>query len=147
MAFTFILVAIVFYIYDILVQHRNEKIVVTAARSNAIVSSMFPDTIRDRLLQQNIASSKRRHLTSYLLKGEDDDDEANCLSSKPLADLFLETTILFADIGGFTAWSSIRDPTQVFSLLETLYKAFDAIAIRRRVFKVETVGDCYVVRR
>ena len=45
---------------------------------------------------------------------------------------------------GFTAWSSVREPSQVFTLLETVYKAFDTIAKRRRVFKVETVGDCYV---
>jgi class 3 adenylate cyclase len=32
----------------------------------------------------------------------------------------------------------------VFTLLETLYRAFDEIATRRRVFKVETIGDCYV---
>jgi class 3 adenylate cyclase len=32
----------------------------------------------------------------------------------------------------------------VFELLETLYGAFDAIAKKRRIFKVETVGDCYV---
>jgi class 3 adenylate cyclase len=29
-------------------------------------------------------------------------------------------------------------------LLETLYRAFDEIAKNLRVFKVETVGDCYV---
>jgi len=40
--------------------------------------------------------------------------------------------------------SSVREPTQVFQLLETLYNAFDEIAGRRRVFKVETIGDCYV---
>jgi class 3 adenylate cyclase len=51
---------------------------------------------------------------------------------------------LFGDIVGFTAWSSVREPTQVFTLLETVYHAFDDIARRRRVFKVETVGDCYV---
>jgi class 3 adenylate cyclase len=28
--------------------------------------------------------------------------------------------------------------------LETLYGDFDKIARRRRVFKVETIGDCYV---
>ena len=131
-----------FFIYDVLVQRRNEKIVVTAARSNAIVSSIFPDAIRDRLLEQNVATSKQGHLKSYLLNGGSDD--AGNQSSKPLADLFLETTVLFADISGFTAWSSVRDPTQVFILLETLYKAFDAIANRRRVYKVETVGDSYV---
>ena len=136
------LVAAVFFIYDLLVQQRNEKIVNTAARSNAIVSSIFPDAFRDRLLQRNEMSSKHGHLKSYLLNGGGDDGSNS--SSKPLADLFLETTILFADISGFTAWSSVRDPTQVFSLLEAVYKAFDAIASRRRVFKVETVGDCYV---
>jgi class 3 adenylate cyclase len=43
---------------------------------------------------------------------------------------------------GFTAWSSAREPSQVFELLETIYGHFDAIAMHRRVFKVETVGDC-----
>lgn len=38
----------------------------------------------------------------------------------------------------------MREPSQVFTLLETIYHAFDVIAKRRRVFKVETVGDCYV---
>ena len=32
----------------------------------------------------------------------------------------------------------------MFKLLETLFGAFDKIAHRRKVFKVETVGDCYV---
>jgi class 3 adenylate cyclase len=53
-------------------------------------------------------------------------------------------TQLHRDIVGFTAWSSVREPCQVFTLLETVYHAFDEIAKRRRVFKVETVGDCYV---
>jgi class 3 adenylate cyclase len=51
---------------------------------------------------------------------------------------------MFADIVGFTAWSSTREPSQVFQLLEAVYHVFDDIAHRRRVFKVETVGDCYV---
>lgn len=44
----------------------------------------------------------------------------------------------FLILPGFTAWSSVREPSQVFTLLETLYRAFDQIAKRRRVFKVET---------
>lgn len=51
---------------------------------------------------------------------------------------------MFADIAGFTAWSSEREPSQVFKLLETLYHEFDTIATRLDVFKVETIGDCYV---
>ena len=49
---------------------------------------------------------------------------------------------MFGDIAGFTAWSSVREPSQVFILLESVYSAFDILAKRRRVFKVETVGDC-----
>lgn len=48
--------------------------------------------------------------------------------------------VMFADLAGFTAWSSTREPTQVFLLLQTLYQNFDLIAKRRRVFKVETIG-------
>ena len=48
------------------------------------------------------------------------------------------------NVAGFTAWSSQREPHQVFKLLETLYAEFDALANQRGVFKVETVGDCYV---
>jgi len=35
---------------------------------------------------------------------------------------------------GFTAWSSTRDPAQVFVLLETLYGEFDAIARRSKFY-------------
>jgi class 3 adenylate cyclase len=44
---------------------------------------------------------------------------------------------MFADLVGFTAWSSVREPSQVFILLETVYHAFDQIAKRRGVFKVK----------
>ena len=50
-AFTFVLVAVVFFIYDFLVTRHNDKLVVNAARSNALLTSMFPDNIRDRLME------------------------------------------------------------------------------------------------
>jgi class 3 adenylate cyclase len=48
------------------------------------------------------------------------------------------------DLVGFTKWSSGREPNDVFFLLETIYSSFDSIAARRCVFKIETIGDCYV---
>lgn len=45
---------------------------------------------------------------------------------------------------GFTQWSADRPPVDVFLLLETLYGAFDVIAMKCGVFKIETIGDCYV---
>jgi class 3 adenylate cyclase len=149
-ALTFVLVAAVFFIYDVFVQNRNEKLITSAAKSNAIVTSLFPDNIRKRLMGQPDANTKKTpyHLKSFLLDGDDSkggngNDGANKVS-RPLADLFLETTVMFADICGFTAWSSAREPSLVFVLLESVYGAFDQIVKRRRVFKVETVGDCYV---
>jgi hypothetical protein len=67
----------------------------------------------------------------------------DCASDLMFVSLLLGHQI-FADIAGFTAWSSEREPYQVFKLLETIYSAFDSIAKHLGVFKVETIGDCYV---
>ena len=73
-----------------------------------------------------------------------EDDKPENEADSPIADLFSNCTVLFADIQGFTSWSSERSPGQVFVLLENIYGAFDRIADRRGVFKVETIGDCYM---
>jgi class 3 adenylate cyclase len=61
-------------------------------------------------------------------RGGSDDFAAR--NAKQIAELFPETTIMFADIAGFTAWASSREPSHVFTLLETLYGAFDRQARR-----------------
>ena len=40
----------------------------------------------------------------------------------------------------FSAWSSEREPEQLFQLLETIFQALDKLARRHQVFKVETIG-------
>ncbi len=57
-ASTFAAVAVAFLIYDFLVRRRNDKLVNNAARSNALVNSVFPGTIRDRLLQETKTSQQ-----------------------------------------------------------------------------------------
>lgn len=64
--------------------------------------------------------------------------------AKPIADLWTDCTVLFADIAGFTAWSSQREPDQVFLLLQNVYQAFDEVASKLRVFKVETIGKFFI---
>jgi class 3 adenylate cyclase len=51
---------------------------------------------------------------------------------------------MFADVSNFTYWSSNHDPSQVFTLLESLFFEFDRIATEIDVFKLSTVGDCYI---
>jgi len=150
----------VFVLYDFMVTMRQDKVMLAAQKSNAVVASLFPKNVRKRIMQdveEQIAKGQKTNIkrsawfgavAKHELKHFLDDDLANnpgaVFDTKPIADLFPSTTIMFADIVGFTAWSSVREPTQVFSLLETIYHSFDEIAKRRRVFKVETIGDCYV---
>jgi class 3 adenylate cyclase len=47
-------------------------------------------------------------------------------------------------VSGFTKWSSERSPHEVFKLLERLFWEFDDIAQRLHVFKLGTIGDCYI---
>ena len=97
-------------------------------------------------IKRGLARTKSS-LTNFLHDSSEGSEQGGVdyfLKTKPIADLFPETTIMFADLVGFTAWSSAREPTSVFRLLETIYYHFDEIAKQRRVFKVETVGDCYV---
>lgn len=57
---------------------------------------------------------------------------------------FLLRLLQTIDIAGFTKWSAARSPVEVFQYLEYIYGEFDEIAKRRGVFKVETIGDCYL---
>eukprot|EP00980_Cylindrotheca_fusiformis_P001738 scaffold403_cov113-Cylindrotheca_fusiformis.AAC.2 len=133
----FAFTSLVFLLYDYYVGRRQRKFMDRIVRQDQIVSNVFPAAIRDRLYESGQKGSQDDALLDPLGGG-------GGTAGSPLADLFPETTIVFADIAGFTAWSSAREPAQVFVLLETIYGAFDKHAYRRSVFKVETVGDCYV---
>lgn len=142
----FVVMTVLFFTYDWVVTKRQNKTIQTAVRTQAIVQSLFPKEMGKKLIAEaNEQADKKTNLSgkaglvSAMHKGGELD--LNNKASKPLADLFPEATVMFADMVGFTAWSSTREPTQVFTLLETVYGAFDDIAHKRRVFKVETVGD------
>lgn len=158
----FIFTTAVFLLHDTFIARRQARIEESAVRSNAIVQSLFPAQVRERLLMGHeekaiqhitkndeektaVGDSVEPTSTEPAIGLEDDDLVTDrLLRTKPIADLFPNATVMFADICGFTAWSSVREPTQVFTLLEQIYNSFDILARKRRVFKVETIGDCYV---
>ncbi|CAD8085670.1 unnamed protein product [Paramecium primaurelia] len=98
--------------------------------------------------QKNIFQSqqaKESQLLQYLLPKHilqtflDDNNRTRCLSDK-----IENVTILFADIAGFTEYSSKVTPEEVLLMLKNLFVEFDRKCYELNVYKLYTIGDCYV---
>lgn len=109
----FVFVAIGLYFYDFFVEQRKQKLVKTAQKTDAIVSNMLPSNIRDIMYQNAEQGSDEDGLD----KDSPEGGQA-MFRGGPIAELYPSATIIFLDIALFTAWSSTREPTQVFQLLE-----------------------------
>ena len=67
------------------------------------------------------------------------------INKTELTDEFDNVTLLFADIAGFTSYSSSVNPEQVVTMVKNLFTEFDKMCMKYEVYKVYTIGDCYVV--
>jgi guanylate cyclase len=61
-----------------------------------------------------------------------------------IADSYPETTVLFADVAGFTPWTMQTDPERVIGLLDDLFTRFDGIVAGHGIEKLKTMGDAYM---
>ena len=86
---SFVLVALVFCVYDWFVKRRNTELVTSAARTDKLVSSLFPSAIKAELLKQQ----DQRMSSRNLMGGNLDQTIEN-----RLAQVYPETTIIFADL-------------------------------------------------
>ncbi|XP_067636495.1 soluble guanylate cyclase 88E [Eurosta solidaginis] len=60
-------------------------------------------------------------------------------------EMFDCVSILFADVVTFTEICSRITPMEVVSMLNAMYSIFDTLTERNNVYKVETIGDAYMV--
>ena len=52
-------------------------------------------------------------------------------------------SILFADIVGFTSFSSMLNAAELVSILNEVFSSFDELTLKHKCEKISTLGDCY----
>ena len=67
------------------------------------------------------------------------------LESRAIAEGFAETTVMFADIVGFTKMSARLTPEELVRRLNQIFSAFDDFADELALEKIKTIGDAYMV--
>jgi phospholipid-translocating ATPase len=99
---------------------------------------------------------RKDYIVRYLLERENEKTEQLLTQMLPFkalrnlkdeitsVDRLSSVTIMYADIVGFTLWSAQRSPADVIGMLSEMFTKFDKMCVEHGLYKVYTIGDCYV---
>lgn len=126
--------------------------------SSGITSSNFLDNLLKRMEQysenlEKIVEEKTQSIIDEKMKAEEllyqilpryvADELKSGRFVKP--EMFQSVSIFFSDIVGFTTLSAQSNPMEVVNLLNDLYSTFDSIINMYDAYKIETIGDAYMI--
>ncbi|CAL8350809.1 unnamed protein product [Lota lota] len=133
----------IFNQFKIINKGKKTNIIDSMLRMLEQYSSNLEDLIRERTEELEVEKQRTEKLLSEMLPPSVAEALKTGTTVEP--EYFDQVTIYFSDIVGFTTISSLSDPIEVVDLLNDLYTLFDAVLSNHDVYKVETIGDAYMV--
>uniref|UniRef100_A0A8C4ZLE5 Guanylate cyclase n=1 Tax=Gadus morhua TaxID=8049 RepID=A0A8C4ZLE5_GADMO len=122
---------------------RKTNIIDSMLRMLEQYSSNLEELIRERTEELEIEKQKTEKLLTQMLPKSV--AQALKMGTTVEPEDFESVSLYFSDVVGFTTISAHSEPIEVVDLLNDLYTLFDAIIGNHDVYKVETIGDAYMV--
>jgi len=112
----------------------------------ALGASFSLERLRRREFLAEIELTGSRERTDDLLRNILPDEIADQLRENPaaIATAADDVSVIFADIADFTPLAATLPPSELVSLLDRLFRDFDALCDRHDVEKIKTIGDAYM---